>query len=117
MDEGMLIRTVLTLVGFFAVLGAAAYGIRRWALSGRNTNGPRFRLLAQLPMTPKAMLCAVRVGEEILLLGVAEHSVSLLRQYTVEEWEAAKVAETSSTNPLHLLWPSRISAETFDKQR
>lgn len=62
------------------------------------------------------MLCAVRVGEEVLL-GVAEHSISLLRQYTVEEWEAAKVAGSSPTNPLQLLWPSRISAGTFDEQR
>ncbi|MCS6966260.1 MAG: flagellar biosynthetic protein FliO [Candidatus Kapabacteria bacterium] len=112
MDEGVLIRTVLILIAFFTLLLAAAYGIRRWAWGGGNRNGLRLRLLARLPIAPKAALYAVRVGEVVFLLGVTEHSISVLRQYTVEEWEAARVSETSPTEPLRLLWSRRGSAQT-----
>ncbi|GBD06381.1 hypothetical protein HRbin21_00172 [bacterium HR21] len=93
MSGEMLVRTILILLGFFAVLLAAAYWIRRWAWGAAATT--QLHILARIPLPPKALLYALRVGEKVLLLGVTEHAVNLLQEYTLEEWEATGMGKTS----------------------
>jgi flagellar biogenesis protein FliO len=102
MSGEMLVRTILILLGFFAILLAAAYWIRRWAWGGAAAT-TQLHILARIPLPPKALLYALRVGEKVLLLGVTEHAVNLLQEYTLEEWEATgmgKAPRLATRSPL-----------------
>lgn len=99
METGVVLRALLFLVGFLLILAGAAYWIRRWAL-GRAPSGQRVSILARLPLPPKAMLYALRVGDLVLLLGVTEHSVTVLREYSASEWEALAPSSQS-----RIAWP------------
>ncbi len=102
MPTDVVLRTLLILLGFFGVLIGAAYWVRRWVWGNTREGNPRLSIVARLPLPPKALLYALQVGEKVLLLGVTEHSVNLLHEYTLEEWEAIGIAYRS---------PSRIASK------
>lgn len=87
-------RTLLIMLGFFAVLLGAAYWLRRWVWGSSGMGAAQLHILARIPLPPKALLYALRVGQKVLLLGVTEHSVNVLQEYTFEEWEATGVGRT-----------------------
>ncbi len=107
MEGWVLLRTLLLLFGFLTVLVIAAYGIRRWALGGASRGSIPFSIVARLPLPPKAMVYAVQVGEKVFLLGVTEHTVTMLREYTVDEWEAHVPTAVASHPVIHLLQSRR----------
>lgn len=79
---------VRTIVGLFVVI-AVIYGVS-WVL--RQVKGGRTRAsgnalssVASLPLGSNRSLALVRVGRELVLLGVAEGGVTPIRTYTDEE--------------------------------
>jgi flagellar protein FliO/FliZ len=82
---------VRTIVGLFIVI-AVIYGLT-WILrqfkggkNGKNkASGNGLAEVASLPLGSGRSVNLVRVGHELLLLGVAEHSVTPLRTYTEKE--------------------------------
>jgi flagellar biogenesis protein FliO len=95
MPEGALLRSLLIVVGFLLLLLVGAYWLRRWNLSTAGHRGGQLAILARLPLPPKAMLYAVRLGERVLLLAVTEHAVTLLRELSLEEWRTATAVGNS----------------------
>jgi flagellar protein FliO/FliZ len=79
---------VRTIVGLFIVV-AVIYGVA-WVLrqakgkSGR-ASGHGLEQLASLPLGGGRSVTLVRAGQEVVLLGVAEHGVTPIRTYTEEE--------------------------------
>jgi flagellar protein FliO/FliZ len=79
---------VRTIVGLFIVI-AVIYGIS-WILktakrSGGRSRGKALSPIASLPLGSGRSVQLVRAGNEILLIGVAEHSVTPIRSYTEAE--------------------------------
>jgi flagellar protein FliO/FliZ len=79
---------VRTIVGLFIVI-AVIYGLS-WLLrqfkGGKSKNsGDGLAQVASLPLGSGRSVNLVRVGRELVLLGVAEHSVTPIRTYTERE--------------------------------
>jgi len=85
---GIGVSLVRTIVGLFIVI-AVIYGIS-WLLRQRNVSrsratGTGLATVATLPLGTGRSLTLVRVGRELVLLGVAEHGVTAIRNYTEKE--------------------------------
>jgi flagellar protein FliO/FliZ len=80
---------VRTIVGLFIVI-AVIYGVS-WILrqakrgSTRRAHGKGLAPVATLPLGSGRSLQLVRAGDELLLLGVAEHGVTPIRRYSEAE--------------------------------
>lgn len=80
---------VRTIVGLFIVI-AVIYGIS-WILrqtkgGGKSrASGNGLAPVASLPLGAGRSVALVRVGHELVLLGVAEHGVTAIRTYTEQE--------------------------------
>ena len=48
-------------------------------------NGQGGRILEHLPLGPNRSVCVVELAERVFLLGVTEHSITLLREITDAE--------------------------------
>ncbi len=79
---------VRTIVGLFIVI-AVIYGvtwIMRQAKGAKNRpSGQGLTQLATLPLGSGRAVALVRAGQEIVLVGLAEHGVTHIRTYTEEE--------------------------------
>jgi flagellar protein FliO/FliZ len=87
---GSLVRTIVGL----AVVIAVIYGlfwVLRQVKSGREekTHGQGLETTATVPLGPNRALHLVRAGNELVLVGVADQSVTPIRTYTEEEARAA----------------------------
>ena len=55
--------------------------VRRWpGLTSRDTSAGALQVLGRLPLTAKEAICLVRVGGEVLVVGVSPAGVSLLHR-------------------------------------
>lgn len=78
---------LISLLAVFVFVLAMAYFVSRF-LGGRfarfdtRTEG---KLLENLPLGPGKSVCAVEIAGKVLLLGVAEHGVTLLQEITDEK--------------------------------
>lgn len=75
---------LFSLLAVFVVVAAMAYFASRF-LSGRfgqSVPGEDGRILAHLPLGPNRSVCVVEIAERIFMLGVTEHSITLLREVT-----------------------------------
>jgi flagellar protein FliO/FliZ len=80
---------IRTVVGLFIVI-AVIYGIS-WILrqvkasKTRAASGEGLEQVASLPLGSNRSLALVRVGRELMLIGVAEHRVDAIRKYNESE--------------------------------
>lgn len=78
---------LISLFAVFAFVVVMAYFASRF-LSGRFRpvmNGQGGRILEHLPLGPNRSVCVVELAERVFLLGVTEHSITLLREITDAE--------------------------------
>lgn len=87
---GSLVRTFVGLAVVVAVI-YGLYWILRQVKASRETKsvGRGLETEATVPLGPNRALHLVRAGNELVLLGVAEHAVTPIRTYTEEEARAA----------------------------
>ena len=86
---------VFAFVVFLAYLASRFLG-RRFAGLAASQDG---RILSQLSLGPNRFVCVVEIAERIFMLGVTEHSVTLLREITdAEEIERLHRRELGSQN-------------------
>jgi flagellar protein FliO/FliZ len=88
---------IRTIVGLAVVLGVI-YGVY-WLLkaTSRSRAGrpdDRIGLVATTPLAPNRTLHLVRAGDELILVGATEHTITPLRVYTAEEALAVTVEES-----------------------
>lgn len=77
---------LFSLLAAFVFVAAMAYLASRF-LSGRFGKGgvgEGGRILAHLPLGPNRSVCVVELAERVFMLGVTEHSITLLREVTDE---------------------------------
>jgi len=56
-----------------------------WAMRSRRVGGGSFSLLHYYPLGPKRGVAAVKVYNEVLVLGITSHNVQLLRSFPASE--------------------------------
>ncbi len=96
---------IRTIVGLAVVLGVI-YGVY-WLLkaTSRSRAGrpdDRIGLVATTPLAPNRALHLVRAGDELILVGATEHTITPLRVYTAEE----ALAVTAEESPMLALPPA-----------
>ena len=104
---------IRTIVGLAVVLGVI-YGVY-WLLksharakSGRADE--RIGVIATTPLAPNRSLHLVRAGDELILVGATDHSITPLRVYTPEE---AILVEGGADAPLQLPPATPSGRESF----
>jgi len=75
------LRLVLTLAAVLALLGVCLRLLRRWGTaSGRILTPGALEVLGRLALGSKEAICLVRVGTEVLVVGVCPQSLTLLHR-------------------------------------
>lgn len=91
---------LLSLLAVFAVVLLMAYGASRF-LGGRFAKlggGAGGQILAHLPLGPNRSICVAELAERVFMLGVTEHSITLLRELTDPE-EIERLRHNASNPP------------------
>ena len=103
--------TLAYLVSLFAVFGfvvVMAYFAARF-LGGKfaqHITGNGGRILEHLPLGPNRSVCAVEIADRVFLLGVTEHSITLLSEITDPE-EVERLHRDNMVRPLDTVMFSR----------
>ncbi len=105
---------IRTIVGLAVVLGVI-YGVY-WLLksSARAKSGradDRIGVIATTPLAPNRSLHLVRAGDELILVGATDHSITPLRVYTADE--AIMVEAGGADVPLQLPPGPSTGSESF----
>lgn len=84
---GSVIRTVIVLIVVIGVIYALAWVVRKTKAAGavNGATGDGLEQVANLPLGTGRSVALIRVGDELHLLGVADHGVSDLRVFSEEE--------------------------------
>jgi|SRR5947209_1160080 len=82
---GSLVRTIVGLFVVIAVIYGIAWVLRQVKGGRTRSSGSGLSSVASLPLGSNRSLSLVRVGRDLVLLGVAEGSVTAIRSYTEEE--------------------------------
>lgn len=74
-------RLVITLFIVCAILGAALFGLKRWAARrGKNISSPtKIQILTQHHLGPKKSLAIIQVAGEAILIGITDQNISMLK--------------------------------------
>ncbi|NDY42713.1 flagellar biosynthetic protein FliO [Dissulfurirhabdus thermomarina] len=75
---GMVLRMIGALGVILGLLGAAAWGLRRWGGLLQGGRQDLVEVLATRMVLPKKFVCVVRVAEKVLVLGASEQGLRLL---------------------------------------
>lgn len=103
MGLGTIVASLLSIVLAVGVVAALAFGfiylLRMWQDRSIGAAEPRgsglgMSFLRTLPLGQSERLVLVEVGEEVLLIGVASHNVSLIRS-----WRRDELPESIAANP------------------
>lgn len=82
-------RTFAVLIGSVLALFALAWAARKYGPYARVKRSMGLDVVGQLPVGAKAHLSLVRVGKSILVLGVTQNQVSLIKELEGSEFEKA----------------------------
>ena len=82
---GSIIRTLVALLVVIAVIYGIAWILKQFRAGRSRVTGKGLEQVATLPLSGGRSVSLVRVGNELILLGVAEQSVTALRRYSEDE--------------------------------
>jgi len=82
---GSLVRTIVGLAIVIAVIYGLTWVLRQARSSKNPAQGTAIEQIASLPLGTNKSVALVRVGTELHLLGIAEHSVTTIRTFTEDE--------------------------------
>jgi flagellar biosynthetic protein FliO len=86
-------RMGLSLALVLLLLAVGVKVVRRWpGLTSRDTSAGALQVLGRLPLTAKEAICLVRVGSEVLVVGVSPAGVNLLHRLEGGVAEATRPA-------------------------
>ena len=85
--DGMGFRTFAVLIGVIVGLFALAWAAKKYGPYARVRKAIGLDILGQVPVGPRAHLTMVRVGKSILLLGVTQNTVSLIKDLEQGDFE------------------------------
>ena len=72
-------KALLTLVAAIILLGGLLVVVKRFAaLKSQTPLGSSMKLLSRLPLSPKHQIALVKIADKVLIVGIADNSLSLL---------------------------------------
>jgi len=80
-----IIRTLVALLVVIAVIYGISWILKQFKAGRSRATGKGLEQVATLPLSGNRSVSLVRVGNELILLGVAEQSVTALRRYSEDE--------------------------------
>jgi flagellar biosynthetic protein FliO len=80
-------KTVFGLLLVIALMFALAWGLKRYGPLARASKTIGLTVLGQVALNAKANLALIRVGKSILLLGVTQDSINLLKDLEEVDFE------------------------------
>lgn len=96
-DTGMAmagVKTVFSLLLIIALMFGLAWALKRYGPIARTSKSTGLTIMGQVALNAKANLALIRVGKSILLLGVTQDSINLIKD--LEEGEFEKSLSESS---------------------
>jgi flagellar protein FliO/FliZ len=117
-SSSTIIRTVVGLLVVIVVIYGVSWILRQFKSSRSRATGSGLSQVATLPLGSGRSVSLIRVGNELVLLGVAEQGVSKLRSYTEQEALAHGLVEDPAESPQAVeleprpgprSWPSRLA--------
>ncbi|HQG30983.1 MAG TPA: flagellar biosynthetic protein FliO [Deltaproteobacteria bacterium] len=81
------VKPFVVLIGTIAALFALAWAARKYGPYSKVKKALGLDILGQMPVGAKAHLALVRVGKSILLLGVTQNHVSLIKDLKAGDFE------------------------------
>lgn len=97
--DGMIWRLVGSLAIVAVVAGGALYATKRW--SRRKDQGgskARIEIMHQLHLGPRKSLALVRVAGEVMLIGMTDHNINMLKPVTLIDDELEGVINKDFNN-------------------
>jgi flagellar protein FliO/FliZ len=93
-----IINVIIPLAVMFGLLYGALWLVKRYTMpfSGKQRQSVKINVLSTQAIMPKKYLSVVKIQDKILLLGVSDHSVNLIKELDGIEFDAEKEGE----NPL-----------------
>lgn len=82
---GSIIRTIVGLLLVIALIYGVTWFIRKTKGPGPRAGGDGLEQVASLPLGTNRSVALVRVGDELHLLGVAEHGITGIRVFSEDE--------------------------------
>ena len=89
--SGAVARTIVGLAIVLAVVYGLYWLLKSAAKSRSGESDDRIAVVATTTLAPNRALHLVRSGDELILLGVTEHSVTPIRVYSAEEAQAMEL--------------------------
>jgi flagellar biosynthetic protein FliO len=83
---------ILGIVCLFAIL-LLRFAVPRFSLFKRMQQGSLFRVVARQGLDTGRSLCVVEMGKTYLVLGVADHGISLIKELSAAEFEELSRAD------------------------
>ncbi|MEA2101246.1 MAG: flagellar biosynthetic protein FliO [Thermodesulfobacteriota bacterium] len=82
-------RSMFFLVLMIIALFAVAWALKRYGPLARVRRSTGLDIIGQVPLNTKANLALVRVGKEIVLVGVTQNSITLIKDLGEDGFENA----------------------------
>ncbi len=82
---GTIVRTIVALLVVIAVIYGLSWVLKQGRASRNPALGEGLAQVASLPLGPNRSVSLIRVGAELHLIGVADHSINGIRVFTEEE--------------------------------
>ncbi len=76
-------------VVFIIILGAFAWALKTYGPAARIRKSSGLDIVGRVPLGPKSGLALVRVGKDLLLLGVTQDQVNLIKDLGQDAFEKA----------------------------
>lgn len=86
---GLGLKAFSIVLFFILILGVFAWALKRYGPVARVKRSMGLDILGQMPLSTKATLALVRVGNSLLLLGVTHNHVSLIKELGETSFEKA----------------------------
>ncbi len=81
-----IIKLIFPLFLIVGLLYALLLFVRKYQFKGSKLNSSNLRILTTMMLMPKKYLSVVKVNQKILILGVSEQSITLLKEMNAEEF-------------------------------
>jgi flagellar protein FliO/FliZ len=89
------VKTVFSLLLIIALMFGLAWAMKRYGPVARASRSTGLTVIGQVALNPKANLALVRAGKSILLLGVTQESINLIKDLGEGDFEKALSESTA----------------------
>ncbi len=95
-------RLMISLAVVCVILGAALFGLKRWAARrGKNVTSPtKINILTQHHLGPKKSLAIIQVAGEAILIGITDQNISMLKTLALIDDEVPGVVPKNFSDEL-----------------